>query len=840
MGLFFFLTDSSCLEECQRQLRTIYTAKNKVKIVPWEQSSAVHIDEIYTDLSWFKDNRKPSGVTQEKLENYTDIFASGKNSQAPKRILVYGRPGIGKTVFTQKTTFDWSEQRFKGNLGTFELVLLVKLRDVRNFDSIPSLLRDSKLLAADGEISVDELYHYVRDHQEKVLLILDGYDENSAINQSPVREIWERKQLRDCCVVITTRHMKADELRGPSDAQFEIDGFDNERQVEFTRRFLKDEEDVEAFFEYLEQQNLKEIAEIPLLLLMLCLVWREKDRRGLPTSRAKIYDQFIQTFYDHLFEKYSSDAVAGKVDDYTDELCQLGNLAFDALLLDSLFFPLSKLPDHDLIKKLIDVGLFHMLNLPSLNREQGVYFLHKSLQEYLASRFLKEELLSEKSENTPSLDSIDSIEKILKMDEVFKFACEMSEKAASAVLSHLGMVAKKEGLIEYSFMETPSHKDLSDEQRNFLTLCGQCFFSCSAETRRDVFPAFLSYTQDVLLLTNSSQLHIIANEHLLKTTESPNYIFSYEDSKHPEEDYYKLITVVQDLNAVVVSCSGKKKASEFLKKYQYRSVDEFFLKNEQNAYLYFARIFKSALGDSHHRPFPTEMLKELITAPESTAQKNTKDEDKQSSEQDNSTGLFFTKDSDSTSCSAHCLSMVWDIIAVDVDRSEIEVLTDVIPLVIAPRVILVYGKTDECSDAQLTETLVTRINYTNRLGLLTLSGINLTAKSAAFISNSLHKVPNLSSLNLSSNPLGEGVSVLIKHLTCVPDLEELGLYNVMMTKEQVHDLTTAVRQSNISELESDYHVSFSILSQFVSLFFVYSIFNTQLLFSYFFYSCQLI
>ena len=805
---------------------------NKVKIVPWEQNSAVHIDELYTELSWLKDNRKPSGVTQEKLDNYTDIFSSEKHSQAPKRILVYGRPGIGKTVFTQKTTFDWSKQRVKGKLGTFELVLLVKLRVVRNFDSIPSLLRDSKLLAADGEISVDKLYHYIRDHQEKVLLILDGYDENSAINQSPVREIWEGKQLRDCCVVITTRHMKADELRGPSDAQFEIDGFDSKRQEEFARRFLKDhgEEDVQTFLAYLEKQNLKKEAEIPLLLLKLCLLWQEKgkDQKELPTSRAKVFSQFIQTFLDHLSEKYSSDAVAGKVDDYTDELCQLGNLAFDSLLLDSLFFPLSKLPDQDLIKKLIDVGLFHILNLSSLNRDQGVYFLDKSLQEYLASQFLKEELLSEKSENTPSLDSIDSIEKILKMNEVFKFACELSGKAASAILSHLGMVAKKEGLTEYSFMETPSHKDLSDEQRNFLTLCGQCFFSCSAEMRRDVFPAFLSYTQDVLLLINSSQLHIIANEHLLKPTESPNYIFfSYEDSKHPEEDYYKLITVVQDLNAVVVSCSGEKKASEFLKKYQYRPVNEFFLKKEQNIYLYFARIVKGDLKDFRDefddRPFPTEMLKELTAAPESTAQKSTKLED-------NRTGLFFTKDSDSTSCSAHCLSMVWDIDA-SVDRSEMEVLTDVIPLVIAPRWIWVWGKTDEWFDAQLIETLVTRINYTNRLETLILRDINLTAKSVAVMANSLHKVPNLSNLHLSLNPLGEGVSVLIQHLTCVPHLEELGLYNVMMTKEQVHDLTTAVRQSNISYLESSYHVSFSILSQFVSLFFVYSIFNTQLLVS---------
>ena len=175
--------------------------------------------------------------------------------QAPKRILVYGRPGIGKTVFTQKTTFDWSQQRFKEKLGTgtFELVLLVKLRDVRNCKDVPDILKASKLLASDGEISVDKLYHYVLNHQEKALLILDGYDEVSPENQLLVREIWERRQLRDCCIVITTRQMKSDELRSPSDAQFEINGFDSERQEEFARRFLKDDKDVQSFLAYLKQ-----------------------------------------------------------------------------------------------------------------------------------------------------------------------------------------------------------------------------------------------------------------------------------------------------------------------------------------------------------------------------------------------------------------------------------------------------------------------------------------------------------------------------------------------------------------------------------------------------------
>ena len=88
------LTDSLCLEECQKQLRSLYETNSKVKIVPWDQSSAVRIDDIYTQLSWLMDEKKPNGVTQTEIEHYTDIFDGGRPNHTPKRILVHGRPGI--------------------------------------------------------------------------------------------------------------------------------------------------------------------------------------------------------------------------------------------------------------------------------------------------------------------------------------------------------------------------------------------------------------------------------------------------------------------------------------------------------------------------------------------------------------------------------------------------------------------------------------------------------------------------------------------------------------------------------------------------------------------------
>ena len=82
---------------------------------------------------------------------------------------------------------------------------MVRLRDVSDLHDVPSILLASEVLARSGAISEDNLYDYVRRHQEKVLFILDGYDEYvySSRSESPVFKIWEKRQLRDCCFVIT-------------------------------------------------------------------------------------------------------------------------------------------------------------------------------------------------------------------------------------------------------------------------------------------------------------------------------------------------------------------------------------------------------------------------------------------------------------------------------------------------------------------------------------------------------------------------------------------------------------------------------------------------------------
>ncbi|XP_066019591.1 NLR family CARD domain-containing protein 4 [Pocillopora verrucosa] len=791
------------VEKCQEKLKSYYDTISNVKIVPWDESSSIGINQIYTPLNWVRYHRRSSGVTQEELEDYTDMF-KGK----PTRMLVYGRPGIGKSTFCKKAAYDWSKA-LKEILMNFSILLLIKLRDVCDVGNIPDVLLASKLLASDGPISVDSLYDYIVNNQDKVLLILDGYDEYSfAEERSPILAIWKGEQLRDCHVIVTTRQLECDELRGPSHVQLEIQGLKSREQKEtFARKLLAGEEDPDEFMSYLYENNLGGMAKIPLLLLMLCILWKKKHHVGLLKSRADIFTQFIQTMLDHKggsrqprpFQNVTSTEAK-------EDLSNLGKAAFEALLQDRLYVRCSELPDNisRSFQKLREVGLFQIVNLTSLNPEKGAYFIHKSLQEFLAAWHIKEEVLSIKGESTPSLSKVESFEKIMKMDEVLKFACELSTEAACAVFHHVGSVGRKESVSVCDFIELllEDNEELPSNEELYLELISHSYFCCSAEKRRDLCSAYLSCTEGLFLDLDSNKLNIAANEHLLKSGMIPNFIFfrPYFLDDYSEKSYRDLITVAEDTNAVFLSCSGEKKAADLLKKFPRRSLSEFFFKRERKIVVYVYQIRKY-IDDI---TFPTEMLRELISpTAESTQVTRLVDP---LNEHDSERASSLTQNTDSiTGPTRRSLSCVKRISIYGTERQDIKMLADFLPLFTALRWILIFGIPPEIIDAQLTETLVSRIIFTDRLGTLVLVNINLTAKPAAVIARSLRQAPGLQWLDLSENPLGEGVSVLIQHLSRVPHLERLRLSDVKMTKQQVNELSTAVRQSKISWLNTQYH-----------------------------------
>ena len=107
---------------------------------------------------------------------------------------------------------------------------------------------------------------------------------------------------------------------------------------------------------------------------------------------------------------------------------------------------------------------------------------------------------------------------------------------------------------------------------------------------------------------------------------------------------------------------------------------------------------------------------------------------------------------------------------------------------------------------QLAERLKCFPNLTE----LSLHNTHMDKEQVSALARALKHVPKLSRLDLYNNPLGRGVRVLIQHLSSVPELHKLSLRGVKMTKKEVNDLD-AVR-----DLISDYQVSVSLYRLYIS------------------------
>ena len=702
------------------------------------------------------------------------------------------------------------------------------------------MIKKAELLPGDDPEVFNQLYNYILAHQQKVLLVLDGFDEYSGDKSSPVHEIWRGTRLRDCTVLVTTRPTKrTDQLRRHSHVQFELNGFDSGDKIkDFIRKFLSDQKDVDKFVTYLDKQNLRDFAEIPLLLLMLCQTWKTMSHQELPTSHSGLYERFIQTLFDHLSAKDDENEEFPSIDEYKDDLSKLGKLAFEALLEDCLYLKLNHLPKDIHIEKFITVGVFQISKLlSSIRPEEVLLFLHKTIQEFLSARYIVQELMSAEKGDRTCLFKVDSFQKVRKIVEVLKFVCELSSEAAGAVLSHLRILGEKEGLREISFTETPSLDELSEEQNEFRIICLDCVLSCPASERQTIYSAFLHCVKCVLVVDPIKQLPIVAKEHVLKFFDLPeqSYLFFDKADKMASDDVFSLL---RDLETVVVTCYGDTEAAG--EKYSDLKVhvNDYFLKREaQQMVLYLTDIRKVSKSLRN-----IELLRVLTSA---TLPSHQKPVDHVSEKKGKDSALSQNRAHQEKN---HSLSFVRHIQLRGGIDEELSVLKCAVSFVNKPRFIDIpqcpegnddhddliqsIPFTDNLYDLRLKVNdgvvagIVKSLHQAPKLRYVTLSETNLHGSVSDFTENlqlltlltklklrdvhfrdedcmllakSLQYLCWLQELNLSDNPLGQGIRELAKHLTDVPHLTYLQLWNTQMGREEVAAVACSLQ--SISKLK---------------------------------------
>ena len=498
------------LNSCRSKLQDHYQKTATVPTSVWSKKSVVDIHQIYTRLSWVKDEQTPAGTTQSELEHYSDLFTANKNGVIPKRILVQGQTGIGKSTFVKKLLVDWVEVNKKTGdekaavLKNFELVVAVNLKEVSKRQSLKDVISFSNVFAKEDKYMTEGLVDYIANNQEKVLLIFDGYDEYRCGCNSEIYEIFIGKSLRNCRVLITTRISKADELRGGEDLQAEITGFSELDRNDFMRRFLSNDE-ISNLSEHLFKRNLNELAKVPLLLLFLCTLWKKGQSKHFPKTKTKLYLDIIEFVLNHSHSKQSSPRYV-EVASFKDILSEMGKVALQGLLNDDHLFEYSQLSDSVRCDESVFIGLLQITEYSETLRPVGlVSFIHKSIQEFLAAWYVTYRCIPEGG----NLGEIGvKLEECLALENVFQFICGLSKDGASTVFRHLKSVRISDPSLDLSKaipdVENETDEPLSDvteRQEEFRDLV--LFSFAEVESEAEFSSSCLDSLGSILLVSDS-------------------------------------------------------------------------------------------------------------------------------------------------------------------------------------------------------------------------------------------------------------------------------------------------------------------------------------------------
>ena len=560
-------------KSCRSKLEDHYKKTATVPTSVWSKKAVVDIHQIYTRLSWVKEEQTPAGTTQSELKHYTELFTADKNGVIPKRILVQGKMGIGKSTFVKKLLVDWVEVN-KGAgveqtavLRNFELVVAVNLKEVSKCERLTDIIRLSNVFAKEDKYMTEGLMNYITNHQEKVLLIFDGYDEYRSGCDSEIYKIFRGNSLRSCCVLITSRISKADELRGGEDLHAEITGFSKVDGQTFMRRFLTHDE-VFLLQREIYKRKLNELAEVPLLLLFFCLLWRKGQSKNFPDTKAKLYIDIIQFILNHSYSKQSPPQYV-EVTSFKEILSEIGKVALQGLLKDDHLFEYSQLSDSVRCDESVFIGLLQITEFSETLRPVGmVSFIHKSIQEFLAAWYVTYRCIPEGG----NLGEISvKLEECLALENVFQFICGLSEDGALATFRHLTSVRMSDPSLDLS-KTVPDVKngtdrplsDVCERQWKFSRLVFDSFEQ--TESKTELSRACVDCLGEILL---HSPIRSPPEHVFLKAKETNSWSLVFENE-------FSLInffpTAVSNLNKMVKTLdTGSSKilnVAEFLEKFQ--------------------------------------------------------------------------------------------------------------------------------------------------------------------------------------------------------------------------------------------------------------------------------
>ena len=345
--------------------------------------------------------------SEKVIESLDEIFTAqpGDSNSSSLKVLIEGVPGAGKTTLVQKTCKDWADGK---SLQQFNLVVLVVLRkkEIERAESVEELLPGD-----DPDLKEEVRSSITNSSGKHFLFIFDGFDELNETQRSSSSiflKIIQGEHLHNCAAILTSRPYASDALKTDEriHRHVEILGF-TEKQIEsYIMHNISDQSTASSLVKSLtEQVTISSFSYTPLSCSILLFIFKQ-EKCKLPSTLTELFYAFISSIVKRHVKKLklltrkqeqmlNLNNLPEKLNDQFKALCKL---AYDSLVKGKFVFSPQDIedmyPGGDVEANLL--SLMTSATSYSIQGEETHYqFLHMTIQEFLAARWIATQSLYE-------------------------------------------------------------------------------------------------------------------------------------------------------------------------------------------------------------------------------------------------------------------------------------------------------------------------------------------------------------------------------------------------------------------------------------------------------------